>query len=130
MKEETKTPKHWISIRVKPAEYTTIYNYFKATTCNKLSQYVRKILLNKPVTINYRNQATSEILIVLTQLKKELSTTSHNFNQAIHKLHNLGHISEIKAWLVANESSHHNLLKKIEEIRVTMYQIYEQCARK
>jgi len=130
MKEETKTPKHWISIRVKPAEYTTIHNHFKATTCNKLSQYVRKVLLNKPVTINYRNQSTSEVLIVLNQLKKELSITSQNFNQVVHKLHTLDHISEIKTWLAANASFHHDLLKKVEEIRISMYQIYDQCARK
>ena len=45
MKEENKTPKHWISIRVKPDEYVTIYNLYKATTCRKLSEYVRKVLL-------------------------------------------------------------------------------------
>lgn len=130
MKEDNKTPRRWISIRVKPEEYTNIYNFYKATTCSKLSQYVRKVLLNKPVTINYRNQSAAEILAVLNQLKKELAAVGNNFNQTVHKLHTLDTIPEIKMWVAITESSRQNLLKKVEEIRVTMNQIHQQCARK
>ena len=72
MKEKNKTPKEWISIRVKPEEYTIIYGFFTSTTCRKLSEYVRKVLLHKPVTVNYRNQSADEVLSALNQLKKEL----------------------------------------------------------
>ena len=130
MKEENKRPKRWISIRVKPEEYTTIYNFFKATTCNKLSQYVRKLLLNKPVTINYRDQSAAEILTVLNHLKKDLAAVGNNFNQTVHKLHTLDHIEEIKMWAALTESSRQNLLKKVEEIRITMNKIHQLCARK
>lgn len=130
MKEENKTPKNWISVRVKPEEYSIIYGFFKTTTCNKLSEYVRKVLLKKPVTVNYRDQSASEILSVLNQLKKELSDIGNNFNQTVHKLHTLDHIPEIKAWAELSESSRQNLLKKVEEIRITMIQIHQQCARK
>jgi len=130
MKEENKRPKRWISIRVKPEEYTTIYNFFKATTCSKLSQYVRKLLLNKPITINYRDQSAAEILTVLNHLKKDLAAVGNNFNQTVHKLHTLDHIEEIKMWAALTESSRQNLLKKVEEIRITMNKIHQLCARK
>ena len=130
MTEEMITPKRWISIRVKPGEYMIVYNLFKATTCGKLSQYVRKVLLNKPVTILYRDESTREILAALNQLSRELSAVGNNFNQTVHKLHMLDHIPDIKLWATNTESGRHNLMQKIEEIRVAMNQIRQQCVRK
>ncbi|MBV4359110.1 plasmid mobilization protein [Pinibacter aurantiacus] len=130
MKEQIKTPKNWISFRVKHDEYTTIYHYFESTTCRKLSEYARKVLLNKPVTINYRNQSANEILTVMNQLKNELNAIGNNFNQSIHKLHTLDTVPEIKTWALQNEASKQSLLQKVEEIRVNMIQLYEQWSRK
>jgi hypothetical protein len=130
METEIKTPKAWISIRVKPEEYNTIYNLFKATTCNKLSQYVRKVLLQKPVVITYQDESTREILTALSQLSRELSAVGNNFNQTVHKLHTLDHVPEIKIWAELTESSRQIVAKKIEEIRISLNQIRLQCARK
>ena len=130
MQEEIKAPKKWISIRVKPDEYTVIYKHYKGTTCNKLSQYVRRVLLQKPVTILYKDESTREILSALNQLSRELSAIGNNFNQTVHKLHTLDHISEIKIWAELTESGRQNLLKKIEDIRVSLNQIRQQCALK
>jgi hypothetical protein len=130
METEIKTPKAWISIRVKPDEYKTIYNLFKATTCNKLSQYVRKVLLQKPVVITYQAESTREILAALNQLSRELSAVGNNFNQTVHKLHTLDYVPEIKIWAELTESSRQIVAKKIEEIRISLNQIRLQCARK
>jgi Fic family protein len=51
MSEQTISPKKWITIRVKPDEYVAIYKLFKETINKKLSQYVRKVLLQKPFII-------------------------------------------------------------------------------
>lgn len=125
MKEQNKTPKRWISIRVKPEEHTIIYQHFQSTTCRKLSEYVRKVLLNKPITINYRNQSADEILSALSQVKKELAAIGNNFNQAVHRLHTLDNVPEIKIWAMVNEKSKQTLLAKVEDIRIKMNQIYE-----
>jgi hypothetical protein len=130
MQAEIKTPKAWISIRVKPDEYNTIYNLFKVTTCKKLSQYVRKVLLQKPVVITYQDESTREILTALNQLSRELSAVGNNFNQTVHKLHTLDHIPEIKIWAELTESSRQIVVKKVEEIRISLNQIRLQCARK
>lgn len=130
MNEEKLTPKRWITIRVKPDEYTAVYKLYKQTTCTKLSQYVRKVLLQKPVIILYKDEASREILSALNQLSRELSAIGNNFNQTVHKLHTLDHIPEIKIWAELTESGRQSLLKKIEEIRVSMNQIRLQCALK
>lgn len=130
MKEEIKTPKHWISFRVKPEEYQVIYRHFETTTCRKLSEYARKVLLEKPVTVNYRNQSADEILSAMHQVKNELNAIGNNFNQAVHKLHTLDSVPEIKVWAMLNESSKQALLHKVEEIRIRMTQIFELWSRK
>lgn len=130
MKEVNSTPKQWISIRVKPHEYNTIHGHFKNTTCRKLSEYIRKVLLNKPVTVTYRNQSADELLAAMNQLKNELSAIGNNFNQSVKKLHTLDTIPEIRTWAVLNEASKQSLLKKVEEIRQRMNQLYEAWYRK
>lgn len=129
MQEEMKIP-GWISIRVKPEEYNIVYKNFKATTCSKLSKYVRKLLLNKPVIIQYQDEATREILTALNQISRELSAIGNNFNQTVHKLHTLHHIPEIKTWAAITESNRQILIKKVEEIRSTLNQIRQSCAHK
>lgn len=130
MKEDNKQPKGWVTIRVKPEEYTRIYNFYKETTCRKLSQYVRNVLLKKPVVFTHRNQSADEILAVLNAIKKELSAVGNNYNQAVHKLHTLDDIPEIKLWAEMSESGRKNLLQKTEEIRQLMNKIYEQWLHK
>ncbi len=125
MEEQNKPPKRWISIRVKPEEYNTIYWHFQSTTCRKLSEYARKVLLNKPVNVNHRNQSADEILSALSQIRKELSAIGNNFNQSVHRLHTLDKVPEIKVWAMLNEKSKQILLAKVEEIRIKMNQIYE-----
>jgi hypothetical protein len=130
MKEENKTPKNWISFRVKQDEYLIIYSHFSSTTCRKLSEYARKVLLNKPVVINHRNQSADEILSVLNQIKNELSAIGNNFNQVVHKLHTLDTVPEIRSWAASNEISQQMLLHKTEAIRLILIQLYEQWCHK
>lgn len=130
MSEEMKAPRNWITIRVKPEEYTIVYSLFKKTTCKKLSQYVRRVLLEKPVRIEYRDATSNEILSALNQLSRELSAIGNNFNQAVHKLHTLDHIPEIKFWAEMSASTQQNLVKKVEEIRNSLNEIRRQCAHK
>src|SRR5436309_3278039 len=108
--------KNWISFRVKPGEYNQIHNNFSSSTCRKLSDYARKVLLNKPVTIKYRNQSADEFLSAMIPLKNELNSIGKNFNQAVKKLHTLNQISEFKMWLLNYENDKQMLLKKVEEI--------------
>lgn len=130
MELEIVAPKKWISIRVKPEEYLTIHKLYKATTCKKLSDYIRKTLLAEPVVIHYRDESTREILSVLNQLSRELSAVGNNFNQVVRKLHAMEHVAEIELWASLSESSRQNALKKMEEIRITLNQIRQQCALK
>lgn len=122
---EKKVRNKWVHIRVNETEYQKIERYWKATTSNKLSDYARTVLLNKPVIIKYRNGTADEFLAEMIKLKNELSAIGNNFNQAVHKLHMLDKIQDVRTWLLINESTKEAFLKKVEEIRQTTAQIYQ-----
>ena len=60
-------------MRFKPEEYSKVTISFKATTKKKLSEYIRFVLLEKPVTVYTRDQSVDDLMSELVQLRKELS---------------------------------------------------------
>ncbi len=88
------------------------------------------MLLKKPVVIRYRNSSADEFLTEMLKLKNELNAIGNNFNQAVHRLHTLDRIPDIRAWLLLNEMTKETFLKKVEEIRMTTAKIYQVWLQK
>lgn len=103
MSKENDTRTKWLHLRLKPEEYARLHRQFRKTTCRKLSEYARKMLLGKPVTTTYRNQSLDDFMAEMMRLRNELSGLGNNFNQAVKKLHTLSRITEFRDWLVAWE---------------------------
>jgi len=120
----------WLHIRLNETEFKTISSHHKKTICKELSDYARRVLLRKPVTIRYRNQSADEILAEMIRLKNELNAIGNNFNQAVHKLHTLDTTPEVKLWVLMSENQRATLLKKTEEIKERMNAIYKQWSQK
>jgi hypothetical protein len=74
MKEESKISySRKVTIRFKQEEYNQIHKKFKASTGRKLSEYIRKMILGKPLVLMYRNQSADEFLAETVKLKSELN---------------------------------------------------------
>lgn len=119
-----------VTVRFQELEFRYLEIQFKKSTCRKISEYVRNILIQKPVVVTYRNASADAFLAEMIELKNELSAIGNNFNQAVKKLHTQNSIPEIRLWLVFNESLKEAFTKKTEEIKVRMNQIYEQWLQK
>ena len=130
MKEIKQIRKGWLTVRLNEDEEKKLNKFYSRTTSNSLSEYARDVLLREPVNVLYRNQSADEFLTEMILLKKELNAIGNNFNQVVHKLHTLDHIAEIKGWTILNESSKKNFMKKVEEIKEKMNQIYWQWLQK
>ena len=89
-----------IICRLTPDEYIKIQKKWKASTCRKLSDYVRHILFQKPIVTTYRNESLDDFMAEAIRLRNELNSIGNNFNQAVKKLHTLDQIAEFKAWLI------------------------------
>ena len=130
MKEIKQVRKGWLTVRLNEDEEKKLNKFFSRTTSGSLSEYARDVLLREPVNVIYRNQSADEFLAEMILLKKELNAIGNNFNQAVHKLHTLDHVPEIKAWAILNESSKKNFMKKMDEIKEKVNQIYQQWSQK
>ena len=106
-----------IGLRLTPAEYAKIERKWKASTCRKLSDYVRHNLFEKPVTSYYRNQSLDEFMAEMVQLRNELNHIGNNFNQAVKRLHTLHQIAEFRSWLIVWEVEKKTLFNKLDEIK-------------
>lgn len=123
---KTENRKRIVGVRFTTKEYEQIEKKWKDSTCRKLSEYVRKIIFNKPIVATYRNKSLDDLMTELIQLKKELNGIGNNFNQAVKKLHTLHQIPEFKQWLELYEAEKIFLLSKVEEIKNVTGKIGEQ----
>src|SRR5690554_3095123 len=106
-----------IGLRLTPKEYGTIERRWRASTCRKLSDYVRQKLFDKPITNYYRNQSLDELMEETGRLRKELNHIGNNFNQAVKRLHTLNQIPEFKNWLITYELERKTFFNKVDGIK-------------
>jgi len=76
----------WLHIRLSPAESAKITAWYQKSTSRNLSSFVRKVLLNKPVTIISRNRSFDDFIQESIQLRNELSAIGSNLNQITKKV--------------------------------------------
>lgn len=130
MKKSETIRKKWFKIRVTEDELKKIRTFSSRTTCKGASEYARNLLLQTPVIVKYRNASADDILTEMLRLKNELNAIGNNLNQAVHRLHTLDRIPEIKLWLVQTEMLRESFMNKTEEIRMKMIQIHNQWLQK
>ena len=126
MKEEKNNRNKWIHLRVTPTEYKKINTGFGQSTKRNISEYIRAILLEKPITVYTRNRSYDDFVTEMILLRNELKAIGNNFNQAVKKLHVMNQSAEIKSWAILNESSRELLVQKVAEINVKIAQISDK----
>jgi hypothetical protein len=113
----------WLHIRLTEAEYKKINRGFSQSTKRKISEYVRAVLLDKPITVYTRNQSFDDFVAEMILLRRELKAIGNNFNQSVKKLHTMDKDQEIKTWALLNENSKQSFFKKVDEINSKIIQI-------
>ncbi|MFD0749122.1 hypothetical protein ACFQZS_03150 [Mucilaginibacter calamicampi] len=86
MEKQEENRSRRVITRFKPQEYELLESRFKKTMFRKLSEYTRNVLLEKSVTVTYRDKAMDDILEELILLKRELNAVGNNLNQAIRSI--------------------------------------------
>ncbi|WP_018614713.1 plasmid mobilization protein [Segetibacter koreensis] len=129
-KPENEVKKKMVVMRMNHSELERLEKLQKQSTEKYLSNYLRKVALQKPVIIKYRNQSADDFLKDMLELKKELHAIGNNFNQVVKKLHLLDKIPEFRGWILDNRALFHVMVKKVDEIKLRMNQLYEQWLQK
>lgn len=126
MEEKKNNRTKWVHLRLTVEEYQKVHAKFKQTTCRKLSNYLRNVLLDKPIKTTYRNQSLDDMMTEIIPLYKELNAIGNNFNQVVKKLHTLHQIPEFKNWIMSYELDKRILFNKIEETKKYIQKIAEK----
>lgn len=126
MSETNSKHSKWLHIRLKEDDYKNIYQKYSSSTCRKLSEYARRVLLDKAITVNQRNQSLDDFMTEMIRLRSELKAIGNNLNQSVKKMHTLNQISEFKTWLIANGMYQKILSEKVEEIKSKINQISDK----
>jgi hypothetical protein len=129
-KSESEVRSKMVVVRMNQTEINQLTKFQQRTTEKDTSSYLRKVALQKPVTVKYRNESADDFLLDMLNLKKELNAIGNNFNQAVHKLHLLDKIPEFRNWVQQYDGLQKVLISKVEEIKVRMNQLYEQWLQK
>ncbi len=117
MEKEDLLRKRIIGVRLTPKEYEQIEKQCKNSTANKMSEYVRRIMFNKPITVYQRNKSLDDFMAEMILLRNELNGIGNNFNQAVKKLHTLQQIAEFRSWIITYELEKQILFNKVDEIK-------------
>lgn len=126
MEQEQTNRSRIIGLRLTPKEYEQVEKKWKASTCRKLSDYVRRSIFEKPIVTTYRNQSFDDFMAEAIKLRNELNGIGNNFNQAVKKLHTLHQIPEFRDWLIGYELEKKVLLNKVDEIKNHIQKIGEK----
>ena len=118
-----------VTIRFSKEEYIKLYTSFNETSKRKLSEYVRFVLLQKPVTVYTKNISHDKFLTELIYLKRELNAIGNNLNQAVKKLHSLETSAQGYRWLENFEKVVSNYLELSQEINSNIAQISDQWSQ-
>lgn len=124
-KKEADVRRKMIVVRLNEKEFLQLEKYKAGSTEKKVSTYLRKVALQQPVTIIYRNGSADDFLEEMIRLKKELNAIGNNFNQAVHKLHTLDRIPEFRHWINMYKTAHHQFLAKTDQILIQGNRIYQ-----
>jgi hypothetical protein len=106
-----------IYIRVTDAEYDKINSQFVKSTCRTMSEYIRKIIFNKPVKIYHRNQSLDDLMIELIVIRYQLSAIGNNYNQEVKRLHVITNQPEAEYWIERNRITKELILERINGLK-------------
>ncbi len=102
-----------IGLRVTLKEYEQIEEKCKNSTAKKLSEFIRRVLFEKPVTMYQRNKSLDDFMAEMMLLRNELNGLGNNFNQAVKKLNSLQQIPDFRNWIITFEIEKKILFNKV-----------------
>ena len=118
-----------VTLRLTQQEYQKIETKFKTTTCRKLSDYMRSVLLEKKLTVFTRNKSMDDFMTELILLRNELNAIGNNLNQMVRRLYLIEKIPEFRTWFLINESCRNNVIKTTEEIKLKINEFSDKWSQ-
>ena len=120
MEKEEENRSRRVIVRFKPAEFELLEKRFKKTLFRKLSEYTRNVLLEKNVTVTYRDKAMDDVLEELILLRRELNAIGNNLNQAVRNINAAHGNADTRLWMHLMSVVNSKVEPAIQEIKDRM----------
>ena len=121
---------HRLNIRLDQKEWDKVHKLTSNSTCRSVSEYARKVLLEKPVRVFYRNQSFDEFEETMVRVLAQLETFGDNFNLLVEKSLSPEEFSDLKPLLPTLIDCAHSFARTAEEIRAHVKNLADQCDQK
>ena len=76
---------HRLNIRLDQKEWDKVHKLTSNSTCRSVSEYARKVLLEKPVRVFYRNQSFDDFEETMIRVLAQLENFGDNFDRLVKK---------------------------------------------
>ena len=76
---------HRLNIRLDQKEWDKVHKLTSNSTCRSVSEYARKVLLEKPVRVFYRNQSFDDFEETMVGVLAQLQGFGDNFDRLVKK---------------------------------------------
>lgn len=123
MSEKDTGRKRIVGLRLTADEYADLEKRWKKSTVRKLSEYVRRVLFGKSLTVYTRNQSLDDFQAEMVLLRRELNAIGVNFNQAVHRLNMVDHSPQMKVWVERFERDKERYFVAVQSIQARMKMI-------
>jgi hypothetical protein len=101
-----------LGVRLSIQDYNRLRLRFASSASPGFSVFVRDILLSKPIIVRYHNDSADEFLVIALEIKQELADA----------------VLHLESSKEASDDQIEILLSKIEEFKLILHQIYQQCS--
>lgn len=125
MEDKSENRTKIVGIRLTVPEFNRLERNWRSSTCRKLSEYARLVLLGRPIVRSFRNKSVDESMVLLIQLRNELNAIGINLNQAVKKLHTFPPHADLKSWMLNQQLQNKLLSNKLSEIRLLIQKMGE-----
>jgi len=130
MEKQEENRSRRVIVRFKPAEFELLERRFKKTLFRKLSEYTRNVLLEKSITVTYRDKAMDDVLEELILLRRELNAVGNNLNQAMRNINAAHGNADSRLWMNLMSVVNSKLEPAILEIKERMNKYAEIWSQK
>jgi hypothetical protein len=124
--KEKKSRTRVVGLRLTPEEFEKIDHWRRQSTTPEISEFIRRVLFGKPITMQQRNQSLDDFMAEMMRLRTELNAVGNNFNQAVKRLHQLKEAGGVGEWAKQYEKSQLALLEQVGAIKEKIKEVSVQ----
>jgi hypothetical protein len=113
----------FVGLRFTREEFEKIEKLKNDSTSTEISEFIRRCIFNKPITVKQRNASLDDFMQVMIALKNELSAIGNNYNQSVRQLNTFKELPAVRHFIVEYEKQHVQIFEKVSAIEEKINQI-------